>query len=105
MTIASMAMGAAHLVARQEAEEPLDRSKCTLDTCIPELGYVPNLGGNIFFLAVFAALLPANLFLGIRRRTWGFLVGMTGGLVLEAVGYGSRVRLNSKPFDYDSFIR
>ncbi|KAI9888105.1 MAG: hypothetical protein M1823_000040 [Watsoniomyces obsoletus] len=104
MTFASAAMGLAHLVARQEQEEPLDRSLCTFQTCTPELGYVPNLGGNAFFLAVFAALLPINLFLGIRHRTWGFLVGMTGGLVLEAVGYGARIRLNSKPFDYDSFI-
>lgn len=66
-------------------------------------GYVPSLGGNVFYLAIFALLIVAQVFLGIKHRTWGFLGGMVGGLVLEILGYASRVELHQDPFDGNWF--
>lgn len=80
---------------------------CTLDLCPIELAnftYVPTLAGNATYLAIFAALLPFQLFFGIRYRTWGFLVGMFGGLVLEIIGYVGRVQLHFNPFPFDPFL-
>ncbi|KAF9641294.1 hypothetical protein BFW01_g654 [Lasiodiplodia theobromae] len=80
---------------------------CTLDLCPIELAnftYVPTLAGNATYLAIFAALLPFQLFFGIRYRTWGFLIGMFGGLVLEIIGYVGRVQLHFNPFPFDPFL-
>jgi hypothetical protein len=80
---------------------------CTLQTCpISEsaLGYRPSLGGNVFIAVVFGLLLPIQLFLGIRHRTWGFMVGMVGGLLLEIVGYAGRAALKDDPFSRDLFM-
>ena len=45
-----------------------------------------------------------QLGLGIRYRTWGFLGGMFGGLVLEIVGYISRIQLHFNPFAKNPFL-
>ena len=66
-------------------------------------GYVPSLGGNALYLVIFALLIVAQIFLGIKYRTWGFLAGMIGGLVLEILGYASRVELNKNPFSDNWF--
>jgi hypothetical protein len=80
---------------------------CTLQTCpISEsaLGYRPSLGGNVFIAVVFGLLLPIQLFLGIRHRTWGFMIGMIGGLLLEIAGYAGRAALRDDPFSRDLFM-
>ncbi|KAK3076059.1 hypothetical protein LTS18_013938, partial [Coniosporium uncinatum] len=54
---------------------------CTPSICSMEyaqIDYVPILGGNLFYLIVFALLLVAQLGLGIFYKTWGFLGGMFG---------------------------
>lgn len=80
---------------------------CNTTVCPLELaqitGYIPNLGGNAFYLAIFALALVAQVFFGIRHRTWGFLFGMVGGLALEILGYLSRVKLHDNPFSSDWF--
>lgn len=80
---------------------------CTLDTCplsLANFSYVPTLAGNATYLALFALMLPIQVFLGIRYRTWGFLAGMIGGLALEIVGYAGRVQLHFNPFPFDPFL-
>ncbi|KAI9830697.1 MAG: hypothetical protein M1826_004526 [Phylliscum demangeonii] len=80
---------------------------CTLKTCPitdAEVFYIPSLGGNIFYAVVFGLLLLTQVFLGIRHRTWGFLVGMVGGLVLELVGYSSRAQMHFNPFLKSPFL-
>ncbi|KAL0258566.1 phospholipid-translocating ATPase rsb1 [Diplodia seriata] len=80
---------------------------CTIDTCSLELAnftYIPTLAGNATYLAIFAVLVPFQLFFGIRYRTWGFLVGMIGGLALEIIGYVGRVQLHFNPFPFDPFL-
>lgn len=80
---------------------------CTLSTCPLELAnvsYVPNLAGNILFTSIFGLFLAVQLFLGIRYRTWGFLVGMIGGNCLEIIGYAGRIQMHYNPFREDPFL-
>ncbi|KAJ5456146.1 Efflux pump himE [Penicillium daleae] len=81
---------------------------CTLDTCPiswSTIGYQPNLCGNALFLAIFAVALFVQLAIGVRYKTWSYLVGMGGGLVLEIVGYAGRIQLHVNPFVFNSFIQ
>lgn len=76
-------------------------SKCTISTCpasFRQIQYTPSLAGNSLYLAIFCLALVAQLFFGIRHKTWGFLAGMIGGLALEILGYISRVKLHDNPF-------
>jgi RTA1 like protein len=81
---------------------------CTYETCSVEdygqIRYVPSLAGNAFYIALFALFLITQILLGVRYRTWGFLVGMVGGLALEIVGYIGRILLHFDDFDFNNFI-
>ncbi|KKY23445.1 putative rta1 domain [Phaeomoniella chlamydospora] len=85
---------------------------CNLDICpleldgyvLAQIKYIPNLAGNVLYVAIFALLLAAQLFLGIRYRTWGFLVGMFGGGILEVIGYVARIQMHYNPFPDGPFI-
>ncbi|CAI7572993.1 unnamed protein product [Penicillium glandicola] len=80
---------------------------CTLDICpITEayVYYVPSLAGNAFYLAIFTILLVFQLVLGIRYRTWGYLAGLFGGLVLEIIGYAGRLQMHYNPFRFDPYL-
>ncbi|KAJ4012578.1 phospholipid-translocating ATPase rsb1 [Fusarium irregulare] len=73
-----------------------DRSLCTMATCsVEQYGwyhYVPNLGANAFYLAVFAIFAIIQLYLAIRYKVWGtFAGGLVLGCVVEAIGYAGRV--------------
>ncbi|KAJ5330679.1 RTA1-domain-containing protein [Penicillium atrosanguineum] len=84
-----------------------DSDSCTINTCpITEayVYYVPSLAGNAFYLAFFAVLLIIQLGLGIRYKTWGFLVGLFGGLVLEIIGYAGRVQMHYNPFLFNPYL-
>ncbi|OQE17698.1 hypothetical protein PENFLA_c023G07224 [Penicillium flavigenum] len=80
---------------------------CTLDICpLSEayVEYVPSLAGNAFYLGIFAVLLVAQVVLGIRYRTWGYLAGLFGGLVLEIIGYAGRLQMHYNPFRFDPYL-
>jgi hypothetical protein len=82
-------------------------NQCTLDTCpvaAAQLPYAPNLAGNALFLSIFCISLLANLVLGIWCRTWGYLVAMVLGCVLEVLGYVGRVQMHYNPFPEDPFL-
>jgi hypothetical protein len=85
-----------------------DPSYCTYATCsVKEYGqlqYIPSLAGNALYLAIFGLFLVAQLFLGIRYRTWGYLVAMVGGIILEIAGYVGRILLHNNDFDFNNFI-
>jgi len=69
---------------------------CTLSTCpleCAQVTYIPSLAGNALYVAIFVLLLIAQIVLGVKYKTWGFLVGMTSGLVLEVIGYIGRIML------------
>lgn len=81
--------------------------QCTLSTCSllqAHYDYVPSLAGNALYLALFAIFLAAQMGLGIKHRTWGFMVGMFGGLVLEILGYVGRVQMHYNPFTSNPFL-
>jgi hypothetical protein len=86
---------------------PWDTSICTIQTCSIECGqvkFLPNLAANSLFTAIFGVLFIAQAVLGVRYRTWGFLVGMLCGLALEIVGYAGRLMLHNNPFDFNNFL-
>ncbi|KAL8635922.1 MAG: hypothetical protein Q9228_006634, partial [Teloschistes exilis] len=84
-----------------------DPDLCTLETCplsLANVDYVPNLGGNAFYLAIFSLLLILQLGFGFYWRTWSYTAAMFGGLVLEILGYVSRVQMHYNPFKSNPFL-
>lgn len=82
-------------------------ANCTLATCClvqSNFFYIPSYGGNIFFAIYFAMLLIPQLILGIYYKTWGYLVGLVLGLVLECIGYVARVQIHNSPFAANPFL-
>ncbi|KAL4736085.1 RTA1 like protein-domain-containing protein [Aspergillus similis] len=85
-----------------------DPSLCTLDTCplsMASFEYIPKLWAQILFMAVFGLAFLVHLFLGIRYKTYTFMVAMALGLAGEVVGYGGRVSLHDNPFNDDAFLQ
>lgn len=75
---------------------------CNLTTCdltLASFDYRPSLGGNALYAAVFGVYLVLNIYLGLRHKTWGYMVAMFFGLVGEIIGYISRILLYQNPFD------
>jgi hypothetical protein len=73
---------------------------CTLKTCTllqAHYQYLPSLPGNALYAAIFGVLIAAQIFLGVRCRSWGFLGGMFGGLVLEIISYVGRIQMHTNP--------
>ncbi|RKU47147.1 hypothetical protein DL546_006404 [Coniochaeta pulveracea] len=67
------------------------------------LGYYPNKGVNVFIAICFIAVALATLTVGIRKRTWTFMVFVTAGCILEFAGYVTRVLLHDNPWDSGAF--
>lgn len=66
-------------------------------------GYYPNLGANAFFCASFAVFTIAQLVLGIRYKTWTWMIATVVGCAMESIGYGGRIMMNRNPFDGGGF--
>lgn len=89
-----------------------DPTLCTTCTCPLEIdgyilgymSYFPSLAGNAVFAAVFGLCLLSQLFLGIRHKTWGFLICMSGGTILEVLGYVGRILMRDDMFTNTYFI-
>lgn len=80
---------------------------CTVGACplsCAQVEYIPTLAGNTAYAVAFGLLLLAQLGLGIKYKTWGFMIGMVCGLILEVVGYAGRIMLHENPFDFNNFI-
>ncbi|KAL4977172.1 RTA1 like protein-domain-containing protein [Aspergillus desertorum] len=85
-----------------------DPSLCTLDTCplsMASVEYIPKLWAQILFMALFGFAFLVHLFLGIRYKTYTFMVAMTLGLMGELVGYGGRISLHDNPFNGNAFLQ
>ncbi|GKT61444.1 RTA1 like protein [Colletotrichum tofieldiae] len=67
------------------------------------LSYYPNFGANIFFAVAFGLVVLASATIGTWKRTWTFMLFVTGGSVLETVGYVGRVLLHDNPWDKNAF--
>jgi len=80
---------------------------CTVQTCplsMAWLSYLPSVGGNVLYAVLFVLFLLAQIFLGMRYRTWGFLAGMFIGILLEILGYIGRLMMHSNPFLESNFL-
>ena len=66
-------------------------------------GYEPNLGANIFFAAFFGFALLVQLYLGIRYKTWTYMIAVAAGCAAECIGYIGRIMLHSNPYSGDGF--
>jgi len=80
---------------------------CTLQTCDLSMAsflYLPTIGGNATFAAIFGICLIWQLYLGIRHKVWGYMVAMVFGLVLEIIGYAARIMLHDSPFSNNDFL-
>lgn len=84
---------------------PLDCSEvteqCPLSSSI--YGYYPSLGANGFFAGLLALCFFIQLGLGIKYKTWTYMLAMTLACCAAAIGYGGRIILHSNPFDTDGF--
>lgn len=61
-------------------------------------GYFPNLETNAFFAAFFGLCFLIQLFLGIKYRTWTYLIALGFGCLGEMIGYIGRIMLNANPY-------
>jgi hypothetical protein len=66
-------------------------------------GYRPNLGGNAFFCAAFGLLALLQVGLGIRYRTWTWLIATVIGITMECLGYGGRLIMYQNPWSQSGF--
>lgn len=62
-------------------------------------GYAPNIGANAFFTGFFAICMIWHIILGIRYKTWTYMIALVFGCLGEAVGYAGRVLLWNNPYD------
>jgi hypothetical protein len=82
-------------------------ANCTLDLCPLEvsiLGYQPSIPASSVFIALFGLSLIAHAVQGVWMRTWGFMVAMICGCILEMVGYGGRIIIHDNPFEFQGFL-
>lgn len=80
---------------------------CTYDTCCLKQGnltYLPSVGGNAVYLTAFILLIIAQLYLGFRYKTHGFMWPFVLGCAGEAIGYGGRVWMAYNIFNFNAFL-
>ena len=86
---------------KQQLPMPADECRAT-PACLDayaSVHYLPSIFGNALFLGIFGAVMIAQVYIGIRKKTWGYLGAMVGGTTLEIVGYYGRIAMNTDPFD------
>ncbi|KAI4711741.1 hypothetical protein J4E89_003183 [Alternaria sp. Ai002NY15] len=76
--------------------------ECPVEATI--YGYTPNLAANTFFAGFFGLALVAQLYFGIRHKTWTYMIGVGLGCLAECLGYIGRIMLNRNPWDNTGFI-
>ncbi|KAL0944558.1 parasitic phase-specific protein psp-1 [Colletotrichum truncatum] len=82
-------------------------ANCTLNQSPLEwslLRYKPSIPANVFFLAAFGLCLAIHIVQGFWLKTWGFLISMACGCIMEIVGYIGRILLYDNPFGFPGFL-
>lgn len=91
------------LYNRDTKAEATHRAQCTLATCPLNdsyYAYLPSLGTNAAFLALFSlSLLGFTLQALLSRRFVGFTIAMVSGCTLEVLGYVGRIMSHQNPFN------
>ncbi|KAJ9502310.1 hypothetical protein LTR99_001161 [Exophiala xenobiotica] len=67
-------------------------------------GYFPSLAANGFFLGFFGLFCVLNLGLGIRYKTWSYMVALSFACLTETIGYVGRIIMHSNPYADAGFI-
>ena len=52
---------------------------CNITLCnltLAHFDYVPSLGGNVLYAAIFGIYIIANIYLGVRHKAWGYMAAM-----------------------------
>ncbi|KAF2715098.1 RTA1-domain-containing protein [Pleomassaria siparia CBS 279.74] len=68
------------------------------------IGYHPSMAGNSIYLIAFVILFAAQLFYGIRKKTWTYMSALLIGIFAEAIGYIGRLMLSQNPYSMDNFL-
>ena len=82
-------------------------ANCTLDLCPVEasiFGYRPSIAANATFIAIFGLLLAVHIVQGVWFRTWGYMVTLAAGCILQIIGYVGRILLHDNPFGFNPFL-
>jgi hypothetical protein len=82
-------------------------ANCTLDLCPLEWSvykYRPSLAANVIFIVLYALAMGIHIFLGIRWRTWFYMIFMILGCLFEIIGYIGRLLMYSNPFSFPGFM-
>ncbi|KAF1357699.1 sphingoid long-chain base transporter RSB1 [Lizonia empirigonia] len=66
-------------------------------------GYYPSIGWNGCFAGFFGLSLLVQTFLGVKYKTWTFMIAMCLGCVGEVIGYIGRILMWNNPFDEAGF--
>ncbi|KAF1965423.1 RTA1 domain-containing protein, partial [Bimuria novae-zelandiae CBS 107.79] len=66
-------------------------------------GYYPSIGWNAFFAAAFGLAFILQVGLGIRYKTWTYMIGVGLGCLGETIGYIGRIMLHNNPYDDNGF--
>jgi hypothetical protein len=62
-------------------------------------GYTPSLAANAFFAGFFGLALLLQIYLGIRYKTWTYMIAIGLGCLAETIGYIGRIMLSNNPYD------
>lgn len=84
-----------------------DFVNCTISVCPVELsvyGYRPTFPGSIALIALYGLCALTQLGLGIRYKTWGFMIAMLLGCVGEIIGYVGRIMMYQNPWGQEGFL-
>ncbi|KAL2860041.1 RTA1 like protein-domain-containing protein [Aspergillus pseudodeflectus] len=65
--------------------------------------YVPNLGANAFFAALFGVCGVYHLAVGVKSRGWTFMIALALGALMEMVGYIGRILMHDNVWDSNAF--
>jgi hypothetical protein len=88
-------------------EIAMSKKYCKVGVC-PEswqtIDYRPNIAGNVIYMLCFFILFGAQLWFGIRGKTWTFMGAMCAAILGEIVGYIGRIMLNLNPFIMNNFL-
>jgi hypothetical protein len=82
-------------------------ANCTLAACPVEItvyGYRPNFASSIAVIVLYAICILAQVGLGIRYRSWGFMTAMVLGCIDEILGYVGRIMMYENPWNHNGFI-
>lgn len=113
-----------HLIARAVDENGIDPNNLNLTTHDPKLiqmqrkyckpgkcpaewatlQYQPTFPGNAVYLGCFVVLLGAQLWFGIRKKTWNYMGAVCLGVFGEIAGYVGRLMLSKNNFPLRNFL-